>query len=113
MSAVRFAAAIAAAAIAVSTPTFAAVQSDEAPASGPVQWDDLDVSTAEGASELDARINASARRACRGMRSTGTNMSQTSFCRSQIRDSVLLRMDEPTREAYNRARAEARRGGRN
>ena len=110
---VRLAAALAAAAMAVCTPAFASVQSDEAPATGPVSWADLDVSTPEGAAELDTRINASARRACRGMRSTGSNMSQTSFCRAQIRESVLLRMDEPTREAYNRARAEARRGGRN
>lgn len=112
MSAVRFAAAFAAAALAVSTPAFASIQSDE-PTSGPVSWSDIDVATPEGAAELDARINASARRACRGMRSTGSNMSQTSFCRSQIRESVLLRMDEPTREAYNRARAQGRRGGRN
>ena len=112
MSAVRFAAVLAAAALAVSTPAFASVQSEETP-SGPVQWSDIDVTTPEGAAELDARINASARRACRGMRSTGSNMSQTSFCRSQIREGVLLRMDEPTREAYARARAEARRGGRN
>ena len=112
MSAVRIAAALAAAALAVSTPAFASVQSDETPA-GPVQWTDIDVTTPEGAAELDSRINASARRACRGMRSTGSNMSQTAFCRSQIRESVLLRMDEPTREAYNRARGQARRGGRN
>ena len=111
MSAVRFAAAFAAAALALSTPAMAVAQS-EAATGGPVSWSDLDVATPEGAAELDARINASARRACRGMRSTGSNMSQTAFCRSQIRESVLLRMDEPTREAYNRARNEARRGGR-
>lgn len=112
MSAVRFAAALAAAALAISAPAFASVQSEEA-SSGPVQWADIDITTPEGAAELDARINASARRACRGMRSTGSNMSQTAFCRTAIRDSVLQRMDEPTREAYNRARAESRRGGRN
>lgn len=108
----RLATAVFAAALAVSAPAFAAVQSAEAPATGPVSWSDLDVSTPEGAAELDSRINASARRACRGMRATGSNMSQTSFCRSQIRDSVLQRMDEPTREAYTRARGESRRGGR-
>ena len=111
MSAVRFAAAFAAAALTLSAPAFASAQSGDAP-SGPVQWSDIDVSTPEGAAELDTRINASARRACRGMRSTGSNMSQTSFCRAQIRNDVLARMDEPTREAYNRARGEARRGGR-
>ena len=77
-----------------------------------VAWNDLDVTTPAGAAQLDQRINTAARRACRGVRATGTNMSQTAFCRSQIRDSVMARMDEPTREGYAQARAQGRRGAR-
>ncbi|HRO34370.1 MAG TPA: UrcA family protein [Brevundimonas sp.] len=111
MSAFRIAAAAAAVVMAVSTPALA-VTVQQAESTGAVQWSDLDVGTPEGAAELDQRINAAARRACRGVRATGSNMSQTAFCRSQIRDSVTARMDEPTREAYAQARAQGRRGAR-
>ena len=111
MTAIRFAAVAAAAALGLTAPAAALAQDARAQPTA-VSWDDLDVTTAAGAAELDSRINTAARRACRGMRATGTNMSQVGFCRSQIRDSVLGRMDQPTREAYTRASGEARRGGR-
>ena len=42
----------------------------------------------------------------------GAGQNPPAFCRSQIRDSVTARMDEPTREAYAQARAQGRRGAR-
>lgn len=108
MSLPRFAAVLFTAAVMASSPLTAAAQSN-----APVTWSDLDVSTPEGAAELDSRINASARRACRSLRTTGSNRNPISFCRDEIREGVLRRMDEPTREAYNRARSEGRRGDRN
>ncbi|HRO34371.1 MAG TPA: UrcA family protein [Brevundimonas sp.] len=109
MTKIRIAAVAFAAAFALSAPVLA---QEVRPQSNAVQWDDLDVASAAGAAELDQRINTAARRACRGVRATGSNMSQTAFCRSQIRDSVMARMDEPTREGYVQARAEGRRGAR-
>ena len=53
MSAVRFAAAFAAAALTLSAPAFASAQSGDAP-SGPVQWSDIDVSTPEGVRAIAA-----------------------------------------------------------
>lgn len=111
MSVARITAVIAAAAIGLMVP--AAVSAQEVgEVSTSVAWNDLDVTTPTGAAQLDQRINTAARRACRGVRATGTNMSQTAFCRSQIKQSVLGRMDEATREAYARASAEARAAAR-
>lgn len=107
MTAIRIAAVIAAAAVSLTAP--AAVSAQEVGnASASVAWNDLDVTTPSGAAQLDQRINTAARRACRGVRATGTNMSQTAFCRLQIRQTVLSRMDETTRQAYGRASTEAR-----
>lgn len=111
MTTFRLTAVLAAAALSLTVPAAALAQDAEAPRAS-VQWDDLDVTTAAGAAELDTRINTAARRACRGMRVTGSNMSQVGFCRSQIRESVLARMDEPTREAYKRASAGGRASAR-
>lgn len=111
MTAIRIAAAVAAAALSLTVPAAALAQDGQAQ-SATVTWDDLDVTTAAGAAELDTRIAAAARRACRGVRATGTNMSQTAFCRSQIKQSVVGRMDEATRDAYARASAEARTAAR-
>ena len=110
MTKIRIAALAIAAVFAAASPALAA--QDAASQTTAVQWNDLNVGTPEGAAALDQRINDAARRACRGMRATGSNMSQTGFCRSQIRDSVIARMDEPTREAYAQARNQGRRGAR-
>lgn len=111
MTAIRIAAVIAAAAVSLAVPAAASAQ-EVGEISTSVAWNDLDVTTPTGAAQLDQRINTAARRACRGVRATGTNMSQTAFCRAQIKQSVLNRMDETTREAYGRASAEARASAR-
>lgn len=111
MTAIRIAAALAAAALSLTVPAAASAQDNRGQAVS-VTWDDLDVTTAAGAAELDTRIATAARRACRGMRATGTNMSQVGFCRDQIKQSVLTRMDEATRDAYARASTEARASAR-
>lgn len=111
MTAIRITAVVAAAALSLSVPAVASAQ-EVGEVSTSVAWNDLDVTTPSGAAQLDQRINTAARRACRGVRATGTNMSQTAFCRSQIRQSVLGRMDETTRDAYARASAEARAAAR-
>lgn len=111
MTAIRIAAVAAAAALSLTVPAAASAQ-EVGEVSTSVAWNDLDVTTPTGAAQLDQRINTAARRACRGVRATGTNMSQTAFCRSQIKQSVLGRMDEATREAYARASAEARAAAR-
>lgn len=111
MSANRLLVAAVAAALSLTAPVAAFAQEGRAQSTS-VTWDDLDVTTPAGAAELDSRINSAARRACRGVRATGTNMSQTAFCRSQIRQSVEQRMDEATREAWARASAEARASAR-
>lgn len=111
MTTTRFIAAFAAAAISLTAPALASAQEVRTQSSS-VAWDDLDVTTPTGAAELDSRINTAARRACRGVRATGTNMSQTAFCRSQIKQSVVAQMDETTRDAYARASAQARASAR-
>lgn len=111
MSANRILIAALAAALSLTAPAAALAQDGRAQ-SASVNWDDLDVTTPAGAAELDTRINAAARRACRGVRATGTNMSQTAFCRSQIKQTVVGQMDEATRDAYARASAEARAAAR-
>lgn len=111
MSANRIVIAAVAAALSLTAPAAAFAQDGRAQSTS-VAWDDLDVTTPAGAAELDSRINSAARRACRGVRATGTNMSQTAFCRSQIKKSVVGQMDETTRDAYVRASAEARAAAR-
>ena len=111
MSANRIVIAAVAAALSLTAPAAVFAQDGRAQ-SATVVWDDLDVTTPAGAAELNSRINTAARRACRGVRATGSNMSQTAFCRSQIKETVVGQMDEATREAYARAAAEARAAAR-
>jgi len=86
------------AALAIATP-FAAIASPAlAAARAPVtlQYDDLDLDSAAGKSELNTRIRTAARSFCRHAESTGTNMEQA-VCLRQIRAEVLARIDNQER----------------
>jgi UrcA family protein len=70
-----------------------------------VTWNDLDLTTTAGAQELDRRIDRTARRACRGARTTGSNISDMGFCRAAFRTEVMNGMSQRARQDYAVSRA--------
>ncbi len=66
---------------------------------------DLDLATAAGAAELDARIENAARALCRNNRPTGTRLVSED-CMKEARAAYRERLPEPARRAYAQGQAQ-------
>jgi len=64
-----------------------------------IAWRDLDLSSAAGAAALDARIDAAARRMCRGGR-----IGDRAACHAAIRDEAVSLLPGAARVDYARGR---------
>ena len=54
-----------------------------------IPWGDLDMSSAAGANTFDARVEAAARKLCRGARAPGRLISDRAFCRSAVQAEAV------------------------
>lgn len=54
-----------------------------------IPWGDLDLSSAAGADAFDARVEAAARRLCRGARAPGRLASDRVWCRAAVRSEAI------------------------
>jgi len=54
-----------------------------------IQWGDLDMSSAAGATVFDARVEAAARKLCRQARAAGSLLSDRAYCRAAIQAEAV------------------------
>ncbi|MBU1325678.1 MAG: UrcA family protein [Alphaproteobacteria bacterium] len=64
---------------------------------------DLDLGTARGAAELDARIDAAAAALCRDARRPGSLLSDRAYCEAGVRAEVMDALPRRARADYVRA----------
>lgn len=65
-----------------------------------IGWGDLDLSTAAGADAFDARVDAAARRLCRGARRTGSNINDRAFCLAAVKGEALRQLPDHVQVDY-------------
>ncbi len=66
---------------------------------------DLNLATPAGAAALDARIAATARDLCRGVRRPGSLISDRAYCTAAVRAETLRQMPVARQAEYARARS--------
>lgn len=64
---------------------------------------DLDLGTARGAAELDARIDAAADALCRDVRRPGSRLSDRAYCEAGVRAEVMAALPRRAHADYVRA----------
>lgn len=57
-----------------------------------IQWGDLDLSSAAGATVFDARVEAAARKLCRQARAPGSLISDRAWCRAAVQAEAVRRL---------------------
>ena len=69
-----------------------------------IAFADLDLATASGADAFDARVDAAARKMCRGVRRPGSLQSDRAFCRSAVQAEAMRNLPATARADYASAR---------
>lgn len=69
-----------------------------------IAWSDLDLSSPYGAAVFDVRVDAAARRACRGARAPGSRISDRAFCTAAVREEAVRALPARTQADYVLAR---------
>jgi UrcA family protein len=54
-----------------------------------INWGDLDLSSAAGADVFDARVEAAARKLCRGVRAPGRLVNDRAWCRAAVQAEAI------------------------
>ena len=65
-----------------------------------IAYADLDLSTAAGVADLDARIQAAAERLCADARATGSLLSDRAYCEKAVREAALESLPRNARADY-------------
>lgn len=69
-----------------------------------VAYGDLNLSTAEGAAALDARIDRAAKAFCRNYTVSGSRIVRTDICQRAVREEVMAQLSASARADYAQAR---------